>query len=773
MRGQGGGNGDRLHQVDRALAYTERTSGTLQELLSVADVLLKVGEAVPIFGPACKVARDILAEVSASADKVDDVLEAGRRVVDTLKVLNILKENLTRLGGAERAELESVMRGLESLLQDMKEVLLSFRSRGWFKRVIQLGKHAKTLKRLDGLIRDKMELAMSLYRFAQDAAASATQNQLLQLLQERSYALEEAVAEKVDERVRGGRMTEEAAIADLENDADALSDVARTARISEQALLDEFRAFGAEVCKQYEHVQESLMKINAAVEALRQRPANGLDLYEYVRKPNAKPRATDKKAATLGSGSFGTTYQMRKRHGVAQLLVAVKVINEDAFDSEDADEKDVLISAEKLEREAVQLSLMRHPSIVQYIEAFWHESDDEGRQFVIVTELLTGGSFTSRTIRRPLPTEEMLATWLGQIASGLAYLHEERMLHRDLKPDNVLFDSRDRAKIIDLGLACTVDSKSRGKTRSGGSSGTNLYMSPEKCLGAGHDSKEDDIWALGCLLAAGLVGDPLLGASGKYNFALHRPNVEKLIGDSCRESKRLGSFVRAMLEQDPRRRPTAHQVVQQLLVQEPGGGIKGETDEVARLKEQLAQATAAKEAAEKAAAERFAAAEKAAAEKAAATERAAAEKAAAEKAAAEKAAAEKASAEKAAATERAAAEEAAAEKAAAEKAAAEKAAAEKASAEKEAAAQKAATVQKAAAVQKADAQPSAAAFENFCRKVRIRDVQSVRQEAVLDWNFKQLNADDCKVIAYLIASGALANLTKLYLSDNQIGLLHR
>jgi len=69
----------------------------------------------------------------------------------------------------------------------------------------------------------------------------------------------------------------------------------------------------------------------------------------------------------------------------------------------------------------------------------------------------------------------------------------------------------------------------------------------------------------------------------------------------------------------------------------------------------------------------------------------------------------------------------------------------------------------------AAARPSAVAMANFCRKVGIRDVQSVRQEAVLDWNFKQLNADDCKVIAYLIASGALANLTKLYLSGNQIG----
>ncbi|KAL1503553.1 hypothetical protein AB1Y20_012032 [Prymnesium parvum] len=93
---------------------------------------------------------------------------------------------------------------------------------------------------------------------------------------------------------------------------------------------------------------------------------------------------------------------------------------------------------------------------------------------------------------------------------------------------------------------------------------------------------------------------------------------------------------------------------------------------------------------------------------------------------------------------------------------------EKAAAEK-AAAQKAPTVQKAAAVQKADAQASKAAFKIFCRKVGILDVQSVRQKASLDWSGKQLDADDCKVIAYLIASGALANLTILGLNGNRIG----
>lgn len=304
VRGRGGAGLDVVHKVDKALAYAERTSGTLQDVLSAADILLRVGEAVPMFGPACRVVCEILDEVRASVEKVDDVLEAGRRVVDTLKVLAILKDHLARLKPLECVELESVMRGVEALLRDVKEVLLAFRSRGWFKRATQLGRHAKTLKKLDRRIRDKMEVALNLYRFAQDAAAAETQQQLLHLLQEGHYALEEAVAEMVAERVHTLRMTEEATIADLENNAEGLSDVAMAASISEQFLLEELRIFGGEVCKQYEHVQESLKKITAALEDLRQRPPNGLNQYEYVRKANAKPRVTDKRAAVLGSGAL-------------------------------------------------------------------------------------------------------------------------------------------------------------------------------------------------------------------------------------------------------------------------------------------------------------------------------------------------------------------------------------------------------------------------------------------------------------------------------------
>jgi hypothetical protein len=105
-------------------------------------------------------------------------------------------------------------------------------------------------------------------------------------------------------------------------------------------------------------------RIAAQLEQLKARPPTGLELYEYVRKPSAQAKWSEKtKAAALGKGSFGTTYQMRKREGVAQALVAVKVIDEDEIDEASG------ISTEKLEREAVQLSCLDHPHIVRYIDA--------------------------------------------------------------------------------------------------------------------------------------------------------------------------------------------------------------------------------------------------------------------------------------------------------------------------------------------------------------------------------------------------------------------
>ena len=133
------------------------------------------------------------------------------------------------------------------------------------------------------------------------------------------------------------------------------------------------------------------------------------------------------------------------------------------------------LTLEKLSEEATHLARLNHPHIVRYFTSCTFK---KGRVFAIVTELLTGGSFSARIrAQPPQPLSKVqLAEWIGQVASALAYMHRLRMQHRDLKPDNVLFNGEGHAKIIDLGLSCTLESKSRISTQAG-VVGTNLYMS--------------------------------------------------------------------------------------------------------------------------------------------------------------------------------------------------------------------------------------------------------------------------------------------------------
>ena len=121
-----------------------------------------------------------------------------------------------------------------------------------------------------------------------------------------------------------------------------------------------------------------------------------------------------------------------------------------------------------LEKEARLLSLLEHENTLRFYDAFWHDTDDD-RLFVIVTELLTGGSLAEKIAAAPPPPE--VAALMRQVASpsGLAYMHTLNLQHRDLKPANVMLDSTGRAKMIEFGLACVSSASrcSRTKTKVG------------------------------------------------------------------------------------------------------------------------------------------------------------------------------------------------------------------------------------------------------------------------------------------------------------------
>src|SRR5436190_17316388 len=163
--------------------------------------------------------------------------------------------------------------------------------------------------------------------------------------------------------------------------------------------------------------------------------------------------------------------------------VAVKVLSE-RF-AEDPDIR------ERFKREALAAArLSGHPSIATIFDV----GETEGRPFLVM-ELVDGGSLADRIEAGPIPAEQALA-WLGQAASALDAAHAAGIVHRDVKPSNLLLDPQEDLKITDFGIALVVDEAATRATVTGTVLGTAGYLSPEQAAGQ-RATAESDIYALG------------------------------------------------------------------------------------------------------------------------------------------------------------------------------------------------------------------------------------------------------------------------------------
>ncbi|HEU4994063.1 MAG TPA: serine/threonine-protein kinase, partial [Gemmatimonadaceae bacterium] len=129
--------------------------------------------------------------------------------------------------------------------------------------------------------------------------------------------------------------------------------------------------------------------------------------------------------------------------------------------------------------------------------------ESDGVMFTVMP-YLPGGSFADRIANGPQPAVEV-ATIVAQAACALDYAHRRGIVHRDVKPDNVLFDEDGHALVTDFGIA---ETRSQGRlTASGRAMGTPHYMSPEQAMGKLVDGRAD-VYSLGIVMYEGLVGFP-------------------------------------------------------------------------------------------------------------------------------------------------------------------------------------------------------------------------------------------------------------------------
>jgi tRNA A-37 threonylcarbamoyl transferase component Bud32 len=206
----------------------------------------------------------------------------------------------------------------------------------------------------------------------------------------------------------------------------------------------------------------------------------------------------------LGSGGMSTVYLARDE--TLQRWVAVKVMHREISDQPD--------QLERFRREARAVAQLSHPNVVAVIDA----GEDSGYPYIVL-EYVEGETLKQRIDRLGrLPVDEAAAYGI-EIGRGLAAAHAQRLIHRDVKPQNVLIDAEGRAKVTDFGIARSLESD--GLTKTGRVLGTTDYVAPEQAMGQAVDAR-CDIYSLGILLYEMLTGevpfqaDTLVGVAMKH-----------------------------------------------------------------------------------------------------------------------------------------------------------------------------------------------------------------------------------------------------------------
>nr|WP_190022240.1 serine/threonine-protein kinase [Streptomyces hiroshimensis] len=193
----------------------------------------------------------------------------------------------------------------------------------------------------------------------------------------------------------------------------------------------------------------------------------------------------------LGRGGMGEVWQAQDE--VLGRQVAVKLLLGD-----DGDES----AASRFRLEAQTAARLNHPQVV----AVYDFGSWDGR-FYLVMELVRGPSLAQELSAHGPLAPRRVARIAAQSAAGLAAAHRQGVVHRDIKPGNLMLDADDTLKIGDFGIARFVDETSAALTRVGQIVGTSTYLAPERALGrvAGPAS---DVYALGCVIYQLLAGQP-------------------------------------------------------------------------------------------------------------------------------------------------------------------------------------------------------------------------------------------------------------------------
>ncbi|MDF1666782.1 MAG: serine/threonine-protein kinase [Planctomycetota bacterium] len=202
----------------------------------------------------------------------------------------------------------------------------------------------------------------------------------------------------------------------------------------------------------------------------------------------------------IGQGAMGNVYRAFSQDND---FVAIKILR-----SARATQTDEIT---RFGREIEITMSLNHPNIARTIEYGIRD-----QSIYLVMELLEGGDLEDRLDVGTTISENEIWSIIRQVAQGLDYAwnHPKQFVHRDLKPGNILFDSKGQAKISDFGLAAGFSADATRLTMEGEIVGTPIYMSPEQVMGAEDVDIRSDLWSLGVIAFLALTGEyPFLADS--------------------------------------------------------------------------------------------------------------------------------------------------------------------------------------------------------------------------------------------------------------------
>jgi serine/threonine protein kinase len=246
----------------------------------------------------------------------------------------------------------------------------------------------------------------------------------------------------------------------------------------------------------------------------------------------------------IGRGGMGIVYEAE--HKTMKHRVAIKVISSKVTANSS--------TLRRFFREVEVAAKLSHPNIVTAIDA-----NQTGKKYYMVMELVQGEDLGVIVQRETALTVPEVIGYMTQAAVGLAYAHNQGIIHRDIKPHNMLLDDDGVIKILDMGLVSLQrpqDNDDDSITQHNQIIGTVDYMSPEQAEDVHHVDQRADIYSLGCSIFRLLVGHPPFpGSSAIQKLLSHRDDPIPSLHDSRDDiPDLLDQIFRRMLAKDPNNR---------------------------------------------------------------------------------------------------------------------------------------------------------------------------------------------------------------------------